>query len=1023
MTSRLGGWKRQKPDKRDHTLKMYGLHAELPALPAIVDLRPKCSPIVDQGSLGSCHDANTEVLTESGWCLFSDLTGDECLASVNPLTSELIYEKPTRIIRFPFKGELIVGHNYHTLDFRVTPEHKMLVRKWDENKRTLSDSYVFIEAQKLGWYTGLMNRVTWKGDTTNSNIYVLPGIPDHKHKPQREPKTLPMSIWLQFLGIYLAEGSMCKDIGHYKIQIAAFKEREKRCVRKLLCDLGVNALELPDRFTFDNRQIYEEMVKLGLFGVHAPQKFVPEFVFKQNAENIRAFLHGHFMGDGCESGNRTHYTSSASLADDLQRLIFLSGDESHISIRPPRSSTMLDGRIVIGRYPERRVSVCETKNLSIDRSNDIKKETYDGNVFCAEVPTYHTLVTRRNYRILISGNCTANAGAGLVDYCEKKQGHPFLTGSRLLLYYNTRVRVEGEPADEDTGCTIRDTLASLAKYGICKEVTWPYDIAKFSKKPSTAANKEALNYKALSYALVDQPALTPAAILTSVKTQLSNGIPMEFGFDVYDSYSQANTTGAFPYPSKHESIAGGHAVCFTKDTKISLLDGRELNFDEIEKEFSNSPFWVYSYDDTVGPVPGKATFLGKTGIKEKILKIALDNGNVIRCTENHSFLMRSGLYRQARDLVPGDSLMPLYRKLSDKDSHISGYEMIYNNQTNAWGYTHRIVRKLTQPYNKDAPVTHHKDFNKLNNCPSNLEAMSWDDHTELHSRCTDLLVKYAKSDIGREKSRELMNSLWNNPEWKKESLERIRINGINVSHKLLEEGRLGFQAMDPEILRELTRENGKKAAYNNFKTPEAIEKSIKTRRLKMKTDPEYAERARRRAVENIQGYNKDLNEGLISLTDKQISARRQNAMRLNFNRWHKNDYDSFEEYLTETNQSQKYYNHKVLSIEEDGYEDVYDISVENYHNFALTAGVFVHNCAVGYDDSKVVTNTINKSKTTGALLIRNSWGTGWGQSGYGWLPYAYITTPFNGVRLAADFWTLISAGWKLERESEIVLEE
>lgn len=26
------------------------------------------------------------------------------------------------------------------------------------------------------------------------------------------------------------------------------------------------------------------------------------------------------------------------------------------------------------------------------------------------------------------GSCTADAGAGIVDYCEKKQGHPFLTG-------------------------------------------------------------------------------------------------------------------------------------------------------------------------------------------------------------------------------------------------------------------------------------------------------------------------------------------------------------------------------------------------------------------------------------------------------------------------------------------------------------------------------------------------------------------------------------------------------------------
>jgi len=37
-------------------------------------------------------------------------------------------------------------------------------------------------------------------------------------------------------------------------------------------------------------------------------------------------------------------------------------------------------------------------------------------------------------------------------------------------------------------------------------------------------------------------------------------------------------------------------------------------------------------------------------------------------------------------------------------------------------------------------------------------------------------------------------------------------------------------------------------------------------------------------------------------------------------------------------------NHTVVSVEEAGYEDVYCISVEGTRNFALDAGVFVHNC-------------------------------------------------------------------------------
>jgi C1A family cysteine protease len=155
------------------------------------------------------------------------------------------------------------------------------------------------------------------------------------------------------------------------------------------------------------------------------------------------------------------------------------------------------------------------------------------------------------------GSCTAHAGVGMLEFYEKKAFNNYIDASRLFLYKVTRNLLQ---LTGDTGAFLRTTMGALVLFGAPPEQYYPYVISDFDNEPPAFCYAFGQNFQAITYYRLDPPGKTPEALLTRIKTNLAAGLPSMFGFTVYSSYSQADTTGKIPFPAKGDTVAGGHAI-------------------------------------------------------------------------------------------------------------------------------------------------------------------------------------------------------------------------------------------------------------------------------------------------------------------------------------------------------------------------------------------------------------------------------------------------------------------------------
>ena len=122
--------------------------------------------------------------------------------------------------------------------------------------------------------------------------------------------------------------------------------------------------------------------------------------------------------------------------------------------------------------------------------------------------------------------------------------------------------------------------------------------------------------------------------------------------------------------------AGG---CFSEDTKVALVDGRNLTFKDLIKEDRKGK---KNYCYTIK----RDGFVGielirnprKTKQNVEVINVILDNNEEIVCTPDHLFMMRDGSYKKAKDLTISDSFCS--RFFNNDEQELKNAVLNYNHK-------------------------------------------------------------------------------------------------------------------------------------------------------------------------------------------------------------------------------------------------------------------------------------------------------------------------------------------------------
>jgi len=423
----------------------------------------------------------------------------------------------------------------------------------------------------------------------------------------------------------------------------------------------------------------------------------------------------------------------------------------------------------------------------------------------------------------------------------------------------------------------------------------------------------------------------------------------------------------------------GNWGCFTKDTKVKLTDGRDLSFAELIKEYdAGKKNFTYTVDKNGNIKIAEIKKPRKTRDSAEIIKITLDNGEEIKCTLNHKFMLKSSNYKEAKDLEIGESLMPSYFRYSTKedDANAIGYRMIFQPKSNEWNFVHVLSDAWNlenEIYKKSSGrIRHHADFNKLNNNPKNIKRMGWKEHWQTHYNFTS---QKHKIDLNYVRNlAEGRNKFWankiNREELSKRNTERNLKNWKKPEYRekmrvFLSEMNKKYLAEHPERIIEIskTATATMKKMWQNPKYRQLFHEKIvasnKRRKTNLTGKTKFLRICRYLSERNIQISERNYEKARVDIFGGECFT----TWNLGFGKYYNNDKNSL---LFEINKNHRVFKKEFLNE----HEDVYDLTIEETHNFALASGIFVHNSIDG-DGAAAMRYTECKLTKIGELMLQD----------------------------------------------------